>query len=120
MHDLGDALVRAGFAEPVLDVERYTLEYRDLRALLADLKASGAGNAVRDRPKGLTGRRRFAAVEARYEGYRQQGRLPATFEVVFGQAWTPALRIQDAPGAQRQTGISLAELRAQLPGKMRE
>ncbi|MFI4890234.1 MAG: malonyl-ACP O-methyltransferase BioC [Steroidobacterales bacterium] len=117
MHDLGDELVRAGFAAPVLDVERYTLQYRDLRALLADLRANGARNAMWDRPRGLTGRRRFAAVEAAYEAYRQQGRLPATFEVVFGQAWTPAAGAGDEP---RQTGISLAELRAKLPGKMRK
>ena len=41
MHDLGDALVRSGFAEPVLDVERYTLSYADVRRLAADLKAKG-------------------------------------------------------------------------------
>lgn len=117
MHDLGDELVRSGFAAPVLDVERYTLHYSDLRALLADLRAGGACNATRGRPRGLTGKHKFAAVEAAYEAHRQQGRLPATFEVVFGQAWTPA---QSAQGAPPQTGISLEALRAKLPGKTRE
>src|SRR5208337_2785741 len=51
MHDLGDALVRSGFAAPVLDVERITLQYRDVRGVAADLKATGARNAARDRPK---------------------------------------------------------------------
>jgi malonyl-CoA O-methyltransferase len=114
MHDLGDELVRAGFVQPVLDVERYTLMYPDLRALAADLKASGARNATRGRPRGLTGRHKFAAVEASYESLRQQGRLPASFEVVFGQAWTPAAGAQTAPGPP---GISLAALRAKLPGR---
>ena len=52
MHDVGDALVRAGFAAPVLDVERYTLRYADVRALAADLKATGARNARRRAAQG--------------------------------------------------------------------
>ena len=56
MHDLGDALVRAGLAEPVMDVERYTLTYDDVRGLMRDLKAIGAHNASAGRPKGLTGK----------------------------------------------------------------
>src|SRR5271163_121494 len=46
MHDLGDALIRSGFASPVLDVERLTLKYLDVRAVAADLKATGARNAA--------------------------------------------------------------------------
>ena len=53
MHDLGDALVRAGFAEPVLDVERYTLTYDDARGLMRDLKAIGAHNSTAGRARGL-------------------------------------------------------------------
>ena len=111
MHDLGDALVRAGFAAPVLDVERYTLAYRDVRHLAADLKAMGAHNATGGRPKGLTGRRLFDAMCAAYEAFRVDGRLTATFEVVFGQAWAPA-----AP-ATRSTDtalVSLDEIKHQL------
>jgi malonyl-CoA O-methyltransferase len=74
MHDIGDALVRAGFAAPVLDVERYTLEYTDVRSLAADLKAIGARNATAGRPKGLTSPRKFAAMQAAYEMYRAGGR----------------------------------------------
>ena len=57
MHDLGDALVRAGFAEPVLDVERYTLTYDDARGLMRDLKEIGAHNATAGRARGLTASR---------------------------------------------------------------
>ena len=90
MHDLGDALVRNGFAAPVLDVERVTLHYLDVRKVAADLKATGAHNATAGRPRGLTGRRKFAALQAAYEQFRQNGRLPATYEVVFAHAWAPA------------------------------
>jgi len=89
MHDIGDALVRAGFAEPVLDVEMYTLTYADSRVLLRDLKALGARNASVDRTRGLTGRRRFVDFEAGYERFRRDGLLPATYEVVYAQAWGP-------------------------------
>lgn len=87
MHDIGDGLIRAGLAEPVLDVLRYTLTYPDLRSLMRDLKAIGAQNACTERPRGLTGPRRLREVERAYEGFRRDGSLPASYEVVFGQAW---------------------------------
>jgi malonyl-CoA O-methyltransferase len=90
MHELGDGLVRAGLAEPVLDVERFTLTYPDVFGLMRDLKAIGAHNASVHRPRGLTGRGRLRAMQAAYETRRDGGVLPATYEVVFGQAWGPA------------------------------
>jgi malonyl-CoA O-methyltransferase len=110
MHDIGDALVRAGLAAPVLDVERYTLSYTDVRRLAADLKAIGARNATAGRPKGLTTPRRFGAMQAAYERYRTGGRLPATYEVVFGQAWAPVTPRR--PGDD--THVSLDEIKRQL------
>jgi len=90
MHDVGDGLVRAGLAEPVLDIERFTLTYPDVFGLMRDLKAIGAHNAAARRPRGLTGRGRLQAMQAAYERHRRDGVLPATYEVVFGQAWGPA------------------------------
>jgi malonyl-CoA O-methyltransferase len=87
MHELGDGLVRAGFAEPVLDVDRHVLTYTDALALMRDLKAIGAHNVTSDRPRGLTGRRQLEAMQAAYERERRDGRLPATYEVVYGHAW---------------------------------
>lgn len=87
MHDLGDALVRARLAEPVLDVENFTLTYDDTLALMKDLKAIGAHNVTAGRPAGLTGRGKLQAMMAAYEQRRTDGRLPATYEVVYGQAW---------------------------------
>jgi len=89
MHDLGDALLRAGLAEPVMDVERIVLSYGEVRDLMRDLKAIGAHNASAGRPRGLTGKERFARMLAAYERARREGRLPATYEVVFGHAWAP-------------------------------
>jgi malonyl-CoA O-methyltransferase len=112
MHDIGDALVRAGFAAPVLDVERYTLSYADVRRLAADLKATGARNATAGRPRGLTGPRKFAAMQSAYETFRSDGRLPATYEVVFGQAWAPATaRPRTSDG---DTVVSLDDIKRQL------
>jgi len=100
MHDLGDALVRAGLAEPVLDVERVTLTYAGVRDLMRDLKDIGAHNANAGRPRGLTGKGTLARMTAAYETFRRDGRLPATYEVVYGQAWCPVT----APRAARAAG----------------
>jgi malonyl-CoA O-methyltransferase len=87
LHDVGDALMRAGFAEPVLDVERVVLTYPDATALMRDLKAIGAHNATRGRPRGLTGRARMGKMRAAYEDLRRDGVLPASFEVIYATAW---------------------------------
>lgn len=89
MHDVGDALVRAGLADPVLDVERFTLTYPDLNGLVRDLKTLGAHNVNAGRARGLTGRGRWRVVRETYETYRTQGVLPATYEVIYGHAWAP-------------------------------
>ena len=87
LHDVGDALGHAGFAEPVLDVERIQLTYPDTLALMRDLKAIGAQNATRGRPRGLMGRQRMEKMRASYEAFRADARLPASFEVVYATAW---------------------------------
>ncbi len=93
LHDIGDILVKRGFADPVMDMEPFTLTYSDVRALMHDLKAIGAHNVTQARPPGLTGKSRFAAVTAAYEPLRSDGKLPATFEVVYGHAWKPLPRV---------------------------
>ena len=113
MHDVGDALVRAGFAQPVLDVERYTLFYEDVRSLGRDLQAIGARNATHGRPRGLTTPRKFDAMRVAYEAHRREGRLPASYEVVFGQAWAPnAIRRADT-----HSEVSLEEIKRQLKNR---
>lgn len=92
MHDVGDALVRAGLQEPVLDVDRTQLTYGDGMALMHDLKCIGARNATAGRPRSLVGRGRLQRVLNAYETFRRDGRLPATYEIVYGAAWGTAGR----------------------------
>ncbi|HTV77870.1 MAG TPA: malonyl-ACP O-methyltransferase BioC [Steroidobacteraceae bacterium] len=87
MHDIGDALTRAGLSEPVMDVERLTMAYPDVAAITRDLKRIGAHNATAARSRGLTGKGRWRAMTAAYERQRHSGLLPATYEVVYGAAW---------------------------------
>lgn len=89
MHDVGDALLRNGFAEPVMDVERLTVTYKDVRGLMRELKQIGAHNVTQGRARGLTGKKRMQAFIAAYEQFRRDGVLPASYEVVNGHAWTP-------------------------------
>jgi malonyl-CoA O-methyltransferase len=87
LHDLGDLLVRAGFGDPVMDMETITVTYPSPQALLTELKAIGATNQTRARPRGLTGRARHARVLAALSALARDGRVPASFEVVYGHAW---------------------------------
>jgi malonyl-CoA O-methyltransferase len=93
MHDLGDMLVHTGFADPVMDMETITLTYEDARTMMHELKAIGAHNATRGRPRGLIGRARWQRVLDALEAFRRDGRLPATYEVVYGHAWKPEPRV---------------------------
>jgi len=90
MHDLGDMLVAAGFAAPVMDMEMLTLTYPSGAALLADLRASGQTSARSDRPRGLAGKRFLKRV-------RETLAPRATFEVVYGHAWKAAARAPSEP-----------------------
>jgi len=95
----GDALVAAGFRDPVLDRDEFTLGHADLGGLMRELRTLGATNAMRDRRRSLTGRARFARAAQAYETFRgTDGQLPATWEVLYAQAWGPP------PGAPIRVG----------------
>ena len=98
MHDIGDMMIGAGFADPVMDMEYLTLTYADVRTLMRELKAIGAHNVALGRNRGLTGRSAYAELARRYEVFRRDGRLPATFEVIYGHAWKPQPRL--GPGGR--------------------
>lgn len=100
MQALGDALMSAGFRDPVLDTDRFTLTYEHARDLMRELRGIGAGNAWSDRRRTLTGKARMQQVFASYEDFRVNGRLPATYEVVYAQAFAPE------PGQPRRHGGS--------------
>lgn len=91
MHDVGDAMIHAGFSNPVVDVETITLTYKAVPELLKDLKALGATNAASGRSSGLGRRGSLAAMMQSYEKFRREdGLLPVTYEVVYGHAWGKA------------------------------
>jgi len=112
----GDALMMAGFRDPVLDRDLFTLTYPDLPALMRELRAMGATNALSTRRHTLTGRQRFSAAAAAYEPMRQaDGRLPSSWEVIYAHAWAPD------PGAPiRERGHDIAAVPvAQIPIRRR-
>jgi malonyl-CoA O-methyltransferase len=106
MHDLGDALMRAGFADPVMDTETLTVTFSSVRALMDELKDTGA---IAHRPlrAGLTSRHRLRLLENYFPPAAAPHRF--TLEVVYGHAWVP----KDSP-ARRLPGevaVPLAAIR---------
>ena len=88
MHEVGDALLQAGFINPVMDMEIITMTYNDVDQLVRDIKLSGSSNAHHERQKGLTTPRQYNAFKANYELYKNdEGLYPATWEVIYGHAW---------------------------------
>lgn len=98
MHDVGDALVRAGLEGVVMDVEMITMNYASCQDLMRDIKAVGAHNVNLNRAKGLTGGGKLRRMIAAYEEHRTRNGLPATYEVVYGHAWMPARARTTAQG----------------------
>ena len=91
MHDLGDALIRSGLADPVLDTDRLAVTYRDAGALFADLKAIGARGVDPGRRRGLAGRNSHAALLEALEACRAGGVLEFELELVYGHCWGSGL-----------------------------
>ena len=118
MHDIGDALIRAGFGQPVMDVEHFTLTYDKPMGVIKDLKAIGATNASLNRKRGLMGKGKFQAMLNAYEELRQNGKINATYEVVHGHAWA-AQEIFKGPERDRSglVEISLDEFSKQTKNK---
>ena len=90
MHDIGDALVRAGLRDPVLDVDRLSVSYREPGALFRDLTAAGARNCLRGRQRGLTGRSRFRRFTDAL--FLPGENCSLTLELVYGHCWGSGVR----------------------------
>jgi malonyl-CoA O-methyltransferase len=105
MHDVGDAMLRAGFAQPVLDVDRIRLTYGAAEDLMRDLKHLGAHSVAEGRNPAITGRARLAAVKQAYERFRRDGLLPATYEVIHAHAWAGS-----KPATSAETLVPLEKL----------
>ncbi len=95
MHDIGDMLVEAQFAEPVIDAEQITMTYESVDQLMRDIKSIGAQNAATGRSRGMTGKGRMQQFRDAYEQYRSDGRIPSTWEIVYGHAWAPQQVTED-------------------------
>lgn len=87
MHDLGDGLVNAGLKDPVLDVDRLTINYADTDKVFADLTAAGARNSQQQRQATLTGKRRFAMMRSALQKTARDGKIRIDLEVVYGHCW---------------------------------
>jgi len=100
MHDVGDAMLASGFAQPVVDAEIIRMEYRDFAALLADLKNVGASNADVGRRRGLTTPRQLRRLEHSYREHGfEDGKFIASYEVVYGHAWCDRAMSQEPGGS---------------------
>jgi malonyl-CoA O-methyltransferase len=87
MHDVGDALIKGGMREPVLDVDYLTVTYRDADALFGDLTLAGARNSLAERRRTLTGKQRFEDMKRALNSFCSNGALACRLELVFGHAW---------------------------------
>lgn len=110
MHDIGDLLVHCGFSAPVMDMEYLTLTYDDVRSILRELKAIGARNVTHGRRRSLTGKGVWKQVIAYYETLRQDGKLPATYEIVYGHAWkAESSKSVLTPETRRKLGLGVGK-----------
>lgn len=96
MHDIGDAAVRAGLIDPVLDVDRLSVTYQDAGALFRDLTGCGARNSLADRNNALVGRARFDTMTAALERHRKDGTIELDLELIYGHCWGAGPRARDA------------------------
>ena len=90
MHDVGDGLLQAGFADPVMEAETITVNYETIDMLMADLRGIGANATAEGGRAGLTAPSVLKQLRQAYESYRVDQMLPASYEVVYGHAWKPA------------------------------
>lgn len=107
---VGDALVRAGFHQPVLDREDERTHYPDLPTLMRELRAIGATNALASRRHTLTGRTRFQVAAEAYEAHREARGLPASWEILSAMAWAPEAGTPIREGGVDVTAVPLSRI----------
>ena len=96
MHDVGDALLQSGFADPVMDMEMLTVTYKDVKTVMHDLKQIGAHNVMQGRSHKITGKDKLQKMINTYEQFRSDGLVPVTHEIVYGHAWVPEAKNTDS------------------------
>jgi malonyl-CoA O-methyltransferase len=93
MHNIGDALIQTGFADPVIHMEKITLTYSSVRALLKDIQHIGAHTILGPHRKTLLGKEKLQKLYQSYEPFKTpEGRYPATYEVIYAHAFKPKVK----------------------------
>lgn len=89
--DMGALMQRAGYALPVIDSDILTVTYSDPFALFKDIRGMGEGNIIRQRQKTFSPRALFMEAAALYHQTcaESDGRIPASFEIIFVHGWAP-------------------------------
>ncbi len=113
MHDLGDALIHAGLAEPVMDMDMMVLTYENPMGVMTDLKAIGANTVVNSNQekRGLVTPAKLRRVLEAYEQLREQGVVPASYEVVYGHAWKTKLREKKMSNEEVRISLDTIKIR---------
>lgn len=110
MHDVGDMLLKRRFNDPVMDIDYITVTYKEVTNIMRDLQQIGASNAHTSQRKTLTGKNRLQQLKHHYQQFAEtDGRLPVTYEVVYGHAW----KFKNTPpaGSPTQAYISVDEIK---------
>jgi malonyl-CoA O-methyltransferase len=110
MHDIGDAILAAGFADPVMQAEHLYLSYSSLSGLFRDLRGTGVTNALNSRRRTLTGKQRWRQMLAEYQKFSSSDEgFSATIEVVYGVAWMP--EIASTTGEEGEVVFPISQLK---------
>jgi len=96
MHDIGDALLRSGLRDPVLDVDHLSVQYHDAARLFADLTSVGARNTLQQRSRSLVGKRRFNKMVGALAGNPGDSTIKLDLELVYGHCWGGGARMDPA------------------------
>lgn len=111
MHDVGDSLLQAGFTDPVMDVDYFTLLFTDIFSLMKELKELGVQNLSIDRHKGLTSKRSLRALIEAYATFlTPTAKLPATWEIIYGHAWKATQEVDKNKQGGNEIQISVQEI----------
>ena len=115
MHHIGDMLLAANFADPVVDMEIINVQYQSLRQLLQDLKDTGSRgkfDSAQSIPAGLMGKQKYQSLVRAYEEYRQEdGLLPASYEVIYGYARKPAADPAPEAAGKKEVRVPVSRIK---------
>ncbi len=108
MHHIGDLLLEAQFADPVMDMEMLTFSFSDAMSAMHSLKAIGEQNALMGRSDHLIGKNKLQQVTEHYAAFRaEDGTLPLSYEVIYGHAWQPDMSAQQSMDEQGAVHVPL-------------